>query len=69
MATSTYLAKCKKCGGEVYYYPSQVLLESRNAPAKDDLRPRVVDCKCEGDDKGEKHSGRYNFPVDFTKVA
>ncbi len=69
MATSTWLAKCKKCGGEVYYYPSKILLESKKAQEEDDLRPRVVDCKCEGDANGIKHPARYNFPKEFEKIA
>ena len=60
-----YVAKCKVCGSPVYYYPSQILLESKTAQVADDNRIRLVDGTCEVN----KHRSQYIFPGEFTKVG
>lgn len=67
--TSTWKTLCRKCKSPVYYYPAKLLLESKSlSNTPDDMRKRVVDCTCTGEQENVKHTLSYNFPVDFEKV-
>lgn len=67
--TSTWRSVCRKCKSPVYYYPSKLLLESRSyTEPPEDLRVRIVDCSCTGENENTKHTLSYSFPTDFSKV-
>ena len=67
--TSTWTTECKKCKSPVYYYPAKLLLESKSiSDSPEDLRPRIVDCTCTGENDSIKHTLSYSFPKDFTKI-
>jgi hypothetical protein len=58
---TTWETKCK-CGGNVYYYPAKLLLETTK-PQKLDMSKRIVSLTC-----ACKHSHDYEFPTDFKQV-